>query len=301
MKNSRINELYFISHGAAIIIQKAWRAFYKTENNVNNNNNRFCETDDDKYSSSSSSVLSRKASSNYLSEKTDLSRLVNNCLYNFFKCDVEIIVENRRYVCHSVVLWSSSGLFRSMLDCDNRDSSDHMIRFYIETFVECWDYVYLFIYGYEAELPKDKKIINHLFRLIIKLEIYNLIEKFNLNDKIREKSNYLSDVNSFSLKETSSESIYEYDKLETGCSFLGISPKMLLSDSYKTLKLIINMFETGVFSFGAAYKHLLNRKLIDYNEMSENQLQNTLYLLKTKMKLKNSTLIPQIIDIYMKK
>jgi hypothetical protein len=284
------NEFYFILCGAAITIQAVWRgymcrkAFKKSDNilNLNKNNNNNNSINDEFEDENMSNASIRRAVNNKVT--------CNSYFRNDFLCDVIINVEDKQYKCHSVVLWCNSGYFKKVFKVDYLNKQNNNYHFEIYTSSKCWEIVQLFIYGHSVIIYEH--LLNDLLKLVEQLEMKELLKE------IKHATMTSSSLLACSSSSLTRKSRIENSKSKTIC-LDSKQPLQLLNSYYLFFKCVINFHMTKKLTLNETLKYL-SSSYINYSKMNEKELFNCIYLLKTKIKIQNSSLIPELINNYLK-
>jgi hypothetical protein len=273
---NRITKL--IIKGACITIQAAWRgylcrkklneAFYETQK-LPNKTNQF--------------VLNCRQNVNRPVYDNESSIYLNNftlrCLKNFlFSYDVLLFVEGNIFYCHSLVLWFKSKVFKNLIEYyDSYDNDSTSIRFKFELLItaKCWMVIHKFIYGYETKITSE--IFEEVLFCARELHFEELYSELLI---VKKSSNP------------------GWEKSDKSYNSIYYSELFLKEDSYDVFKQVIGLYFAKKISSQKVLDYLTSFQ-IDYASMNEKQLRKCIYLLKTLMKLKNSRLILNLIDIYL--
>jgi hypothetical protein len=280
------NDLYFILCGAAITIQAAWRG-YLCRKALRNNTNKTMILNKNNNNNNESTIDEELKAENVMNSMNivnDNKVNCNNYFKNDFLCDVIINVEGKQYKCHSVVLWCNSGYFKKVFETDYINKQNHKYYFEVYTSSKCWEIAHLFIYGHSVVI--EKELLNDLLKLVEQLEIKELLKEIRNTSKTTSLLSYSSLNTKYSTK------------FKTIC--LGSKqPLQIISSYYLFFKCVINFHMANKLTLNETLKYL-SSSYINYSKMNEKELFNSIYLLKTKMKIQNSNLIPELINNYLK-
>lgn len=321
-----LNNLKFILCGAAITIQSAWRGFRCRQNyNISKcliqMKNSIQEQSEETMSleyklrdfmndfqeiESECATKIQRAWRSYKSRKEKglmapnfgseiyLDNFSKYCFTNNFLCDVIIYVQNKIYYCHSVVLWCTSRYFKKLLERYdiNERLWDKKLKYQLLISTQCWEIIQSYIYGYDVVIDKD--LLDELVHVANELKIEDLkreLRKLPIDSNLNTNQNCNNNsTSSFSIDSKSSSSSLIY--------LASQHPFQLISNYYKFFKCVINFYVEKKLSYAKTFIYL-STNYIDYSKMNEAQLRKCIYLLKTKLKLSNSSLILKIIDIYL--
>ena len=273
------DEFYFILCGAAITIQAAWRGYLCRKAFKKNLNFVVLNT-----INSNSSGVSVNEETEQDNNSICISSQESIYFKNDFLSDVTINVEDKQYKCHSVVLWCNSGYFKKIFKANYMNQQNNKYHFKVYTRSECWEIVQLFIYGNSVIV--NEHLLNDLFELVEKLEIKELLEEIK---KLSHRMTIYSKSNLKSTIEQPSEPICIESKQRL----------QIITSYYLFFKCVINFHMTKKLSLNETLKYV-SSNYIDYSKMNEKELFNCIYILKTKIKIQNSILIPELINNYLK-
>lgn len=197
-----------------------------------------------------------------------MNRHVKSSLRNRFLCDVEILVESESFACHSLVLSVSSAYFRRVLAHSTLDHTG-IYKFAVRTSARCWRIIQDYIYGYDVVIATSA--LDTITRLARQLE---------LDDMLDDLTNTTSDL----------------DDDQLVC----LSPRQpvhLITDYYTFVKCVVYFYTRGKLDHPTTV-HYLSFEFVDYARMTDRQLRACIAWFKTKLKLKNSSLLAQLIELY---
>jgi hypothetical protein len=333
MISNELKTLNCVLCGACVTIQTAWRAYlsrklfkkYKTYCSY------FKDYDMENFSSSDEEESQKYSTESKTEASTNkelfLDGLVSDYLRTNFRCDVLIIVEDKHYFCHSYVLYCNSEKFKKLIETSyslKRNRSKHFsFRYKLFVSTKCWEVLNFYMYGHEISVEDD--IFDELVLLANELRIDDLVFELKNISIIKESQADLSDCqsgkvvmyqsfnrnnnnNNNTCSSSELESICMAQKSLTSLNVLNVSkseeltePFLIVSSYFQFFNSVVDLFANQKLDKQRAFGYLSNNEYIDYSQMSSEQLKTCIYLLKTKMKLKNSKLIVRIIDIYLSK
>lgn len=282
-----VDELLLVLNGAAVIIQSAWRAYkcresLKLANELTKLKLEDCYIDEMEKTPAAVIQNSWRTLDTSKSCLIAVNQFMHESISNNFLCDVIIYVQNSVYYCHSVVLWSNSGYFRDIFQQDEMSSTTSNLKYKFELFVSCacWELVQRYIYGHDITVDAD--LIDELMQLAQQLRINDLIDDL---DRVNRPKN--STITSTS------------NSTQSSCVNLSAThPPHLINDYYKFFKCVVHFYTQRKLSLHKTF-HYLSSDFIDYSKMTEHQLEKCILLLKTRLRLKNSQLISNIIEHYL--
>lgn len=220
----------------------------------------------------------------------DLDRHVKSSIQNDFLCDVELTVENETFNCHSLVLSVNSGYFRRVFSEYNRNQQDKY-KFELRTSSRCWQLIQDYMYGYDIMIAR--KLLDTVVRIARELEITDMIA--SLDNLAATRS-----ISMFSLNPNETRTIYDDDSENELVCLSPSQPVHLITNYYKFVKCVVYFYCQGKLDKTTAV-HYLSFEFIDYFRMTHRQLRKCIGWFKTKLKLENSELLVQIIDLYARK
>jgi hypothetical protein len=299
--------LFHILNGAALTIQSCWRNYAKTLNNYNTTTNK------------------KKHHHHLLTSPFSNPHVQQACIETGSSCDVIIYVHGKAFYCHSHILSATSAYFRKTLPNNNTNTQHQITYMKFELLVseKCWRVVQKFMYGYDVEIDdSDELLLAQLVRIARELEMTELLRElsklsrfdqqyssssssssassstsltpstpFSLTKSAKYDIYYLSSSSSASCNETTTTTIYSVHEKPI---------QLVISNFYEFFKCVVYFYCRKKLDLNTAYAYLAP-DFIDYSQMSDCQLRKCLYLLKTKLKLKNSRLLLKVIEIYMGK
>jgi hypothetical protein len=319
--------------GACVTIQTAWRAyssrqrfrlfktycsFFKdytaeTSDDDDDDDNNVCDNNSDLQEDTPRPCLS--------TQQSYLNTALLNLLQNNFRCDVDILVQGQAYPCHSYVLWCNSECFKEILEDkyasiltspeNNNITDPFQLKYELLASAKCWETLRSYMYGYSVTLDDD--IVDELVYLANELRVEDLVFELehtlilkesclSLNEKSESvESEQVVHVSCESESETGSTSMTIMSATETSSNVESPPPFQLVTNYFNFFKCVIDLFTQRKLDKTKALGYLSDPACVDYTQMSSDQLQTCLLLLKTKMKLKDSDLITRIVGIYWNK
>lgn len=280
--NVNFDRIGLILNGAALTIQCAWRAYKFRKDlaltiKLNQLKNDF---------------------SHILNPNTDTfhNYLTNKCIKNNFVYDVQILINNVTFYCHSLVLWHKSVYFRNLLTKWNKNGN---YQFQLNISKDSWEIIQRFMYGYDIEVPN--RLVDELGGICHDLKIDGLMNE--LNEQVAE--NFIGNLNKNQNNNSSSNpslslALSLNSINDQACNLTLDRPFQLISNNYKFFKCIINLYRKKKFTYSQTL-HYLSTSFVDYSQMNDEQLNKCILMLKTYLKLRNSDLILNIIEIYLNK
>ncbi|CAF0806879.1 unnamed protein product [Brachionus calyciflorus] len=308
--NVNFDDLCLVLDGAALTIQSAWRKYkFRQALSLKINIKRLRHSLEHETYESEPSFVSSSISPSETESQTFLKNFSIYCLKSNFLCDVSIYVNNKIYLCHSVVLWCNSRYFKSLLEkYENRCEIEDVRNFKFQVLCsnDCWEIVQNYMYGFDVTIKKG--LLDELIYVTKQLKIDSLLDELTelLNrtesrecvfENLNKNQNCNSSSNASIPVTLSTFSISDNQEILTMNSK---QPFQLISSYYKFFKCVVNFYRQKRLSLSKTL-YYLSTNYIDYTKMSESQLNKCLLMLKTHLKLCNSDLIVQIIDIYLNK
>ena len=289
LSSVELNNLHFVICGAALTIQSAWRIYWLNKScrmssklNVNTTNEHISAT--------KIQALWRGAKCR--------QKLLPQSSNQSIRRDVEVIVEQTEtFLCHSIVLWHNSGYFKekllaSMFCESSLNESPPIYKFELPMSIsrECWRTIQNYFYGHEIKIY-DRASFNQVMNASVELDIERLtaklkkfILKSNLSDTtIVNKNNNNTDLDYFV------DNDHEFNQ-----------PLQFLSHYYKFFKCVLSLYLKNKLNLQQTELYL-SPHFINYEKMNEKEIKKCIYLLKTRLKSQNSSLVCDLIEVFLSK
>lgn len=209
---------------------------------------------------------------NYINNKNMLDKKNKN-QDETFACDVVIYVQKQPFFCHSLVLAVTSKYFKRIFNEYTKESG--VYKFEIETSSRYWSLIQTYMYGYDIII--SRQMITEITKLAKELEIQEMVHNL---DKILSHS---------ALNASKCDVFYLSSR----------QPVQLVGSYYKFFNCVIYFYCCNKIDLKTTCYYISN-DFINYSTMSNQQLLKCIYQLKTRLRLKKSTLLLQLIQVYLK-